>query len=214
MSISYLLTRLTAMMGLVLALGLTAPNCLATEKVQSISVIPMTINAAKDLPHIRQGVSRMLYSRFNWPDRVQVTRPNTMENLVAESDGLSGDQLISWISEQTGSDFVVLGSITQLSDSFSIDAKVFDIKNKRYIAFFEQSDQPDALIEKVDRIAAMINKKVFDRETVTWNKIEKENQALIDQHKRRNPEYMLQQLPSWQHEKKEKVGWKIWKYIF
>jgi spore coat protein CotH len=124
----------------------------------------------------------------------------------------SGDELITAIAEKTDSQYVMTGAITQLAGSFSIDAKVYDIANKRYMAFFEQSKKSDDLIEKVDRIAASINQKVFDRSTVTWEKMEQERQKLINDYKRRNPEHLMQVPQGWQP--KEEIGWKVWKYLF
>ena len=63
-----------------------------------------------------------------------------------------------------------------LQEPFSIDAKVFDTDEKKYMAFFEQSKNSDDLIKKVDRIAAAINHKVFHRTTVTWEQMEQEKQ--------------------------------------
>lgn len=45
------------------------------------------------------------------------------------------NQLIRQVAEQTGSDFILDGSITKLAGSFSIDAMVYDMKNRRYMAF-------------------------------------------------------------------------------
>ena len=116
------------------------------------------------------------------------------------------------IARLTRSDFVLTGTLTRLSGSFSIDAKVYDIENKRYMAFFEQSKKSDVFINKVSRIAATINKKIFDRTTVTWEKMEEEKLAYIKEMKRKNPEYMMK-TPQWQ-DTEESPGWKIWKYLF
>lgn len=80
------------------------------------------------------------------------------------------------------------------------------------MTFFEQSDNSDELIEKISRIAAGINKQVFDRSTTDWEKIEQERQAKQQELRRRNPEHLMQN-PQWQQTEKS-PGWKIWKYLF
>lgn len=154
----------------------------------------------------------MFYSRLTWPDKVDVIPPKQIDTRLKPIATLSGDKLIHAIAEKTDSQYVLSGSITQLAGSFSIDVKVYDIPNKRYMAFFEQSKQSDDLIEKVDRIAASINQKIFERSTVTWEKMEQERQKAITDYKRKNPEYLMQLPPGYQPE--EKVGWKVWKYLF
>ncbi len=80
------------------------------------------------------------------------------------------------------------------------------------MSFFEQSKVSDELIEKVDRIAATINQRVFERSTVTWEMMEQEKQKRLNDYKRKNPEHMMNLPPGWQPE--EKIGWKVWKYLY
>jgi hypothetical protein len=68
------------------------------------------------------------------------------------------------------------------------------------------------LIDKISRIAATINKEVFDRSTTDWEKIEQERQAKRNELRRQNPENLMQD-PQWQRTR-ESPGWKIWKYLF
>jgi len=186
--------------------------CLQAKDIKTFAVLPFTIHADKDISYVKKGVSRMLYSRLSWPGNVIVIPPRQIEAQVNHLDGMTQDKLIQAISETTRSQYVLSGSITQLAGAFSIDAKVFDIANKRYMAFFEQSKQEDQLIEKVDRIAAAINQQVFERSTVTWEQMQQERQKAINDYKRRNPEHLMKMPPGYRQE--EKIGWKVWKYLF
>lgn len=107
---------------------------------------------------------------------------------------------------------MLYGTITSLAGAFSIDAKVFDTTEKQYMVFFEQSKDSDDLIKKVDCIAAAINYKIFNRTTVTWEQMEQEKQKKLNELKNQNPENLMPVAPAWQQE--EKVGWKVWKYLF
>ena len=73
------------------------------------------------------------------------------------------------------------------------------------------SKDSDELIDKVDRIAATINKEAFDRATVTLERMEREKQAHINQLKRQNPERLMN-IPAGQ--KESGPGWRIWEYLF
>jgi len=189
-----------------------AQTVTAKEEIKRLCVLPFNINASEDLIHIREGIFHMLYSRLSWRDNVVVVPEHKIKNYIAHIDKISGDSGISEIAKLTHSDFVLTGTVTKLGGSFSIDTQVYDIENKRYMTFFEQSPKADDLIDKVSRIAAFINKKVFDRATRTWEKMEQEKQAYITEQKRKNPEYMMKN-PEWQ-DTDESPGWKIWKYLF
>ncbi len=136
------------------------------ENIKTMAVLSFTINSADDLSHIQNGIIHMFYSRLSWPDRVVVIPNQEIKALLSKTSTPSGNKLIQEIATQTNSSFVLSGSITKLAGSFSIDAQVYDFKNKRLMAFFEQSKVSDELIDKVDRIAATINKEVFSRATV------------------------------------------------
>ncbi|MCF8092476.1 MAG: hypothetical protein K9K40_08440 [Desulfotignum sp.] len=180
----------------------------------TIAVLPFTIHASEpeDFSYIQKGVVNMLHTRLNWPDKVHLVPRKQIENVLGHLNKTDKNKILKQVADQTGTDLILDGSITKLAGSFSIDALVYDIKNKRYMAFFEQSKDSDELIEKVDRIAGGINKQVFDRTTTAWEKIEQERQAKINEMKRKNPEHLMQN-PQWQQQD-DSPGWKIWKYLF
>ena len=189
-------------------------NTLSTaraEEVKTLAVLPFTINANEDLSHIQNGVIYMLYSRLSWQDHVVVIPKRQLQDQLSTLGTATGNELIGKIATQTDSDYVLAGSITKLAGSFSIDTQLYDIKNKRFMAFFEQSKDSDELIDKVDRIAATINKEAFNRATVTLERMEREKQAHINQLKRQNPERLMN-VPAGQAE--SGPGWRLWEYIF
>ncbi|MBU0462147.1 MAG: hypothetical protein KKD21_13800 [Proteobacteria bacterium] len=184
----------------------------AKENIKTITILPFKINAQEKLIHIQNGIVQMLYSRLSWKDNVMVVSQKQLAPHLSAIDKTKTGKGINEIARLTHSDFVLAGAITQLGGSFSIDVQVFDIENKRYMAFFEQSQKKDDLISKTNRIAASINKKIFDRSTMAWEKMDQEKKADVQEQQRKNPEYMLRN-PKWQDTEKS-PGWKIWKYLF
>ena len=185
---------------------------LAKENIKTIAILPFKINAPEKLIHIQNGIAQMLYSRLSWKDNVVVVPGEKLVAHLSRIDTTQSGKGINEIALLTHSDFVLAGAITQLGGSFSIDIQVYDIENKRYMAFFEQSQKKDDLISKTNRIAASINKKIFDRSTMAWEKMDQEQKADVQEQQRKNPEYMMQN-PQWQDAEKS-PGWKIWKYFF
>ena len=194
--------------------GLISPYTGFAASPETLAVLSFDINAEKNknLDYLKQGISTMLYSRLTNPEKVVVIPPGKMTALEPELKQLSGSERVHEAARKTGSRYVLYGTITSLAGAFSIDAKVFDTAEKQYMAFFEQSKNSDDLIKKVDRIAAAINQKVFNRTTITWEEMEQEKQKKLNELKNRNPENLMQVPTGWQRE--EKVGWKVWKYLF
>lgn len=197
---------------LVLVLALTpALQTAGAKEIKTVAILPFTVNAAEDLSHVQNGIFYMLYSRLSWQDHVRVIPKTQIQTQLAELGHVTGNQLVGKIAATTGSDYVLTGSVTELAGSFSIDTQVYDIKNKRYMAFFEQSKVNDDLIDKVDQIAATINKEAFSRSTVTYERMEREKQAYINKLKRQNPEHLMK-IPAGQQD--QGPGWKVWEYLF
>jgi TolB-like protein len=178
----------------------------------TIAVLPFVMHTTETNPHIQQGVLTMLNTRLAWPDQVHVVPGQKIASVLNQLDSDHRNQVIKTVAEQTDSRYVLDGSITQLAGSFSIDVVVYDILNNQHMTFFEQSDKSDELIDKISRIAANINKEVFDRSTTDWERIEQERQAKRNELRRKNPEHLMQN-PQWQRTQ-ESPGWKIWKYLF
>jgi TolB-like protein len=190
----------------------SAQTFAAKENIKTITILPFKINAHEKLIYIQNGIVQMLYSRLSWKDNVLVIPQKQLAPHLSAIDKTKTGKGINEIARLTHSDFVLTGAITQLGGSFSIDVQVFDIENKRYMAFFEQSQKKDDFISKTNRIAASINKKIFDRSTMAWEKMDQEKKVGVQEQQRKNPEYMLQN-PKWQDTEKS-PGWKIWKYLF
>ncbi|WDP92647.1 MAG: hypothetical protein HUN04_24165 [Desulfobacter sp.] len=179
---------------------------------QTLAVLPFTIHADKNMDYVKPGICRMLYSRLTWPGKVAVVPPAKMNDALDEIGSLSGNELIKTVYQKEKTDYILTGTITGLAGAFSIDARVYDMTNKRFMAFFEQSKNADELINRVDRIAAAINHRIFERTTLTWEEMEQEKQKMLNDLKRKNPEHLMQVPQGWQPE--EEVGWKVWKYLF
>ncbi|NDY70501.1 hypothetical protein DO021_10015 [Desulfobacter hydrogenophilus] len=207
-------TFIKAILSVFILGGLIFPYMAFANPPETLAVLSFAINADKNknLNYLKKGISTMLYSRLTWPEKVVVVPPKKIAALEAGLKEFSGSKLIHAVAAKTGSRYVLYGTITSLADAFSIDAKVFDTTEKQYMAFFEQSKNSDDLIKKMDRIAAAINHKVFHRTTVTWEQMEQEKQKQLNALKNQNPEKLMQMPTGWQRE--EKVGWKVWKYLF
>ena len=182
-----------------------------SKKMKTIAIIPFETNSQADISYITSGVLNMLYSRLSWKDRVTLIHKKDIKTSLAETEPLSETDLVLKIGENTQADYVVTGSITEFSNAFSLDVKIYDIKNRSYLTFYDQAEKIDQVVQKTDIISAKINKKVFDRTTTTFERIKRENLITEEELKRMNPEQMM---PIHQTGDDENTPWwKFWEYL-
>ena len=181
----------------------------ATDSLKTITIVPFESNTDKDITYITDGVVNMLNSRLFWRGQTQITgNEKTLKALAETSEETSRDQAILNFGRLTAADYVVTGIITEFSGAVSIDVKVFNLAEQSFLTFYGQSEKIDQLISQTDIIAAKINKKIFERTTVSYEKFEKEKIITEEELRRMNPEKMIPMPGTF--EQKSKPWWKIW----
>lgn len=186
----------------------------ATEhqtQLKTLAILPFETISADNIDYIQAGVSKMFQSRMTWQDRVTVVSIARTQEQLDKIKNNDKNKQIQALAASTKADFVITGSITQFSNAFSIDSRIYDIKNKRFLSFSEQSDKLSDIIIKVDQIAAKINKKVFNRQTVSYDKLVSNEKEKFEQLKRQNPEKLMPAMPKEPGDKKP--IWKFWEYL-
>lgn len=203
------LRTLSFFLGLVLVTGFAAETIHAKESaLKTVAILPFETNTNRDISYIIPGITRMLHSRLAWKDKVAVIPVDQIRDAVATLDDKKGVAAVTRLGNYTKSDYVISGIITEFSGAFSIDLKVYDLNEKTVLTFFDQSDEFNRLIPKFDLVAAKINKKVFDRTTVSYEKYKEDKMITEEELRRMNPEKMLPPRPSIEAE--DKPWWKIW----
>ncbi len=212
----------------------------AYAEIKTIVIIPFEMNSQKDISFIRSGVTEMLNSRLSWKNHVAVIDAKNFKGKTKTSTDpiknfLKGEYDLTGQRPYKNYNYILTGSITEFAGAFSIDVKVFDLKNKKSQAFFIQAGTMGKIIPGVDILAAEINQKIFKRKTETLeallnhrNSIESKKERII----RQNPEKLMEEdfgkpvqkdRPFWKFwgkktdkeaeqdsEKKDKPFWKIW----
>lgn len=189
-----------------------SPLTAQAKEIKSIAVLPFEMIAPEDLSYIRDGIVQMLHTRLVWKDKVTVADQKTVETLLQGIKDKDSTRRIEALAKSTGSDYVLTGSITRFADAFSIDARVYDIQKKQWMAFSEQSTEINDLIPKMSAVSAKINKKIFDRETIIYTDLVRDEQEKFEQLKRQNPERMMPKIPEGERGKKSSL-WRFWEYL-
>ena len=179
---------------------------------QSIAIIPFEIISQEDITYIQSGILQMLYSRLVWKDHVNLIKKDIILKHLGAVKTNNNNKIIKEIAALTNADYVLSGSITNFSNAFSIDTKIYDIRNQQYLTFSEQSEVIDDVIPKLKIISARINQKVFKRETIDWEELAKKEKEKTLQWQRQNPEKLMPSIPKGLQEEKTPI-WKFWQFL-
>ncbi len=179
---------------------------------KTIAILPFEMISSSDISYIQSGTLQMLHSRLFWKNHVNVIEKRIINSHLGDLKTLDQNIVIQKIADLTKSDYVLSGSITQFSNAFSIDARIYDIKNQRFLTFFEQSKLINDVIPKLNVITAKINKKVFDRETIAYAHLAKEEKDKAEQWKRQSPERLMPSIPAGEPGEKKSI-WRFWEYL-
>ncbi|MCK5543389.1 MAG: hypothetical protein KAI40_11915 [Desulfobacterales bacterium] len=190
-------------------------NGLCANGLKKIAILPFEIHSENDITHIKHGINHMLSSRLAWADHTTITDKRTIIDALKKNNNLKEEKFLSAMAKTTNSDYVLTGSITEFANAFSIDANIYNIKDRSSKPFFSQASKMDRIIPEISILAAKINKTVFDRTTEKYEEFAEEQtfakQKLQEQ--RMDPEKMW--TPQYgTDDTSTKPGWKIWKYIW
>jgi TolB-like protein len=150
---------------LLLALMVFTPTTYALE-ITTVAILPFTINAAEDLTFLREGIMDMLSCRLSLKDKVKVIEKELVKNKVAEFKGSLNKETSLKIGSALKADYVIMGSLTVVGNSVSLDAKILDVAQETQLAtFFNQSKGIDEIIPTVNQLALDIKTKIRAPET-------------------------------------------------
>ncbi len=132
------------------------------EKIK-IAIVPFKINSPENLDYLEGAIYDMLASRLSVDKSIAVIERSTVERTLGKDYAVSMDMdsAVS-LGNRLGADYVVLGALTKLGETFSLDAKMYDVNNKeRSTSAYAQGSGLDALIPKVNEFARNMNFKVL-----------------------------------------------------
>lgn len=208
----------------------------AMSETRKIAIIPFKINSPKEISYVRNGIFQMMSSRLAWKDNVIVATEQEVNksiiNYMSHSSAsleagnskniavafnktdtdypdMESSGLIAKVAADTGSDYVIQGSITQFAGAFSVDATVFNISQSISRSFFTQAETTEKIIPGVEILSAQINMDIFNRTTAALTLAnEDKNRASLDTI-RANPEKLMPQVTI-ENSSKERPFWKFW----
>ncbi len=137
---------------------------------KQIAVLPFAANSSENIEYIRDGVMDMLNSRLSVDGRIEVLNKSTVMDLTGKIKKKTFTQADAYVlGKRLKVDYVVLGSITKIGNSMSVDCKLVDIEaNKSPVGVFVQSQGMDEVIPKISDFAKRIDMHILGQVPATF----------------------------------------------
>jgi TolB-like protein len=144
-----------------LLLVLVLQKASAQDEPVTIAITPFTVNAPEDMQYLKSGIQDMLESRLSQDENVVVISDEKItEAMEGIQEPIDEDEARE-IGQRLSADYVLIGSLTVFGSSASLDARLVDSANeKETFAFFDQSENIDDLVPKINTFAVDINAKM------------------------------------------------------
>ena len=178
------------------------------NQVQKVAILPFETHSQEEISYIKTGLLNMLETRLAWKEHTLVVESATILKALENTNtaDLTGKSLAMIMAEKTKADVVLLGSVTEFSGAFSIDARIYDVETESVTTFFSQARSVEEIIPQTSNLAGTINHKIFNRKTALLTKESSAPEPAKDL-LRANPEKLLFEQFK---EKKSKPFWKFW----
>jgi len=132
------------------------------DNMLKVAVLPFQINSSENLDYLKKGILDMLTSRISVEGKVVVLENKLVSDVLSQiNESPTTEEAIRKIGTQLGVDFIISGSLTKIGDSVSIDAKMFDLKEKKSVtSLFATSKGMDNVIPEVSEFALKANSRI------------------------------------------------------
>ncbi len=138
-----------------LFVGIISPTTsLAGQK--NIAILPLKINAAKDVAYLQEGIRDILANRLATLADLRVINKDIVDRAIANS---SPDY--NALSRSLKADYLISGSISIFQENISLDITVYSGPEFTPHYFHTSASQEGEIIKSLDQLASTINKEVI-----------------------------------------------------
>lgn len=138
------------------------------NKEKAVVVAPFQVNSDEPIGYAAKAFAPMLASRLDADPEISAVDEAVVNEALARR-GVSGldEESAREIGRELGAACVVLGTITKIGESLSVDVKVVDVEGAKPTAsVFYEDKTLKGLIEGAGALAKKIGHKIFDRVVV------------------------------------------------
>jgi outer membrane protein insertion porin family len=168
---------------LVFAFIFLFPTALYAQKKISVTVLPFEIHTREDLAYLESEISNAIKKHLEQEGAiVLLLPPDSRESWQTKRESLDG---IRQLGLESGTDYIVWGSMTWIGRQFSLDAKLLELFGKQTSSIFSVEGRGiENLPGRVNVLTQEIALKLFGREKIVEIRIEGNDRIEVDAIKR------------------------------
>lgn len=145
------------------------------QQSKRVAVLPLLVNAPESLDHLKLGLQEMLTTRLT-DLGISTVPPGVVNQHPLSAEPALGTEGVKALGQALNVDFLVIGSLTQIGRSISLDLKALEVKGEkpRFSIFMVEQDI-DRLAEATDRASKSLYNQIvgiaqIDSVQVTGNR--------------------------------------------
>lgn len=135
----------------------------ASEKQAEMAFLPFTINSAKDMNYLREGMREMLISRLSAEAGVAVVNKAQVDAALKASGGSLTADKVAAFTKKVGADYLMYGSVTALGGGMSFDAKVYSAAADKSETFYATATSEGEVMSAIDSLSWDVAATVFGK---------------------------------------------------
>ncbi len=154
---------------LIVSLILVSSASLNAEQEQYVAVLPFSIHSEEDLSYLSQAIPDMLSTRLEKRGEIKtVDKPLLTKTIQAiKLKTIDGEQAVL-LGEKLGIDYLVLGGLTKIGETLSLDISLIDVKKIKPVQrLFTTADNIAEITGKLQDIARKINFIILEKEMIS-----------------------------------------------
>jgi len=156
------LTVSVLLASLIFVIHLAMP-ALGSAQAGRIAFLPFQANAPKDMSYLTSGIRDMLASRLASEVGLSVIDKAVVDKALSNAGTPTQAEGFLSLAKTLKADYLVVGSLTALGSSLSLDAKVFEAGKDVSQNFYATAKNESEIIQSIDSLAWDISEKVFAR---------------------------------------------------
>ena len=148
------------LVALLFAMHLALPTTGAAQTGR-IAFLPFKANAPQDMSYLTSGIRDMLASRIASEVGLTVIDKAVVDKALAGAGTPSQNDALLKLAKTLQADYLVVGSLTSMGSSLSLDAKVFEVAKGAPRNFYATAKNEGEIIQSIDSLAWDISEKIF-----------------------------------------------------
>ncbi|RJX31480.1 MAG: VCBS repeat-containing protein [Desulfurivibrio sp.] len=156
------------LISLLLFFAIFTGNVAAAEETAktSLAILPITVNATRDISYLQAGIRNMLASRLAADTGLSIIDQSRVDQQAAAAGDLKQQDKLIQLGNTLQADYLLAGTLTAIGQSISLDARLQPVKDpaKPVESFYASAPTEDDIIAAVDSLAWDIAEKSFGKQ--------------------------------------------------